>query len=75
MRRLTTNPTAGFHPRQPTNRNMKAARYKITKTFIGGILHGMTIEEQTTVKFEEGFVCRKPSGGSPYKITKVEVLP
>lgn len=54
---------------------MKAARYKITKTFIGGILHGMTIEEQTTVKFEEGFACRKPSGGSPYKITKVEVLP
>lgn len=48
--------------------------YRIEKTFIGGILEGITISEITPVRFELGFICLKPCGGSPYKITAVEIL-
>ncbi len=48
-------------------------KYKVTRLFIGGILKGLTYTETTSVKFTVGFVCRKPIGGSPYKIIAVEV--
>lgn len=48
--------------------------YKITKLFIGGILEGLTHTEITPVKFELGFECKKPIGGtSPYRIIAVEL--
>lgn len=53
---------------------MQTYKFKITKRFLGGILKGITIEEYTNVKFEPGFVCEKPVGGSPYKIIAVETL-
>jgi hypothetical protein len=44
--------------------------YQITKVFTGGILKGLTIQEKTSVKFAVGFECKKPIGGSSYKITE-----
>ena len=46
--------------------------YTITKTFISGNLKGLTITEHTPVRFDEGFVCKKPcAGGSGYRIDLV----
>lgn len=46
--------------------------YAVTKKFTGGLLAGLTIIEKTNVKFEVGFSCKKPIGGSPYTIIAVE---
>lgn len=48
-----------------------APMYSVTKKFIGGILKGIIATEKTSVKFEIGFDCKKPSGGSPYIVTNV----
>lgn len=46
--------------------------YIITKEFIGGILKGLTCTQKTNVKFNVGFICNNPIGGtSPYKIISV----
>lgn len=45
--------------------------YEVTKLFISGLLEGLTITETTSVKFEVGFECLKPCGGSPYRIIAV----
>ncbi len=47
-------------------------KFEVTKKFIGGLLKGLTCTEVTTVKFEVGFECRKPVGGSPYIVTAVK---
>lgn len=47
-------------------------QYKVTRLFIGGILKGLTHTGITTVKFEKGFICNNPIGGSPYKIISCE---
>jgi hypothetical protein len=49
-------------------------KYLVTKVFIGGMLKGITITEETSVKFQVGFVCRITSGGSPYRIASVVEL-
>lgn len=49
----------------------KEPSYLVTKFFTGGLLKGLSVTEETRVKFEEGFRCPKPAGGSPYVITKV----
>jgi F0F1-type ATP synthase assembly protein I len=49
-------------------RKREATSFVVTKEFTGGVLHGLTINETTPVRFEVGFVCDKPSGGSPYKV-------
>lgn len=49
--------------------------YRITKHFTDGLLKGLDYSETTTVRFEVGFVCLKPVGGSPYEITAVEEVP
>ncbi len=46
--------------------------YKVTKTFINGLLCGLTIVETTTVVYPVGFRCEKPCAGSGYVITAVE---
>lgn len=43
--------------------------YEITKTFTAGTLKGITVTEQSTVKLEVGFECKKPAGGSSYIVT------
>jgi len=43
-------------------------KYEVTRKFISGILKGMTHTEITSVKFDVGFICRNPIGGSAYKI-------
>ena len=48
--------------------------YRVTKHFTDETLKGITITELTRVKFEVGFECKKPSGGSPYVVTAVEVV-
>lgn len=50
-------------------------KYRVTKHFIGGLLKGLTDTEITPVRFHVGFVCKHPSGGSPYKVTAVEEVP
>ena len=50
-------------------------RYLITKTFTGGTLAGLTITERTTVRWTEGQEVKRPLGGSPYRIDKVEIAP
>jgi hypothetical protein len=56
------------------NNNQNPKRYEVTKTFTSGLLAGLTITETTTVKFVVGFECKKPVGGSPYRITAVKVV-
>jgi len=56
------------HKREMT---MKTTKYLVTKLFIGGLLNGLTIEEETTCCYRVGFVCKNPIGGSPYKIIAV----
>jgi hypothetical protein len=48
--------------------------YRVTKFFTGGLLAGITASEETTVRFDVGFECHKPSGGSPYKIVGCEQI-
>jgi len=50
-------------------------RYKVSKTFLEGALKGMTIEEQTTVRFEIGKTYGGGWSGSRYKVTGVEAEP
>jgi len=52
----------------------KYLKYKVTRQFIGGILNGLTHTEITGAKFEIGFVCWEPIGGSPYRIIAVEQI-
>jgi len=47
------------------------AKFKVTRFFTAGLLAGLTHTETTAMKFHEGFVCAKPAGGDPYKITHV----
>lgn len=42
--------------------------YSVTKRFFSGLLKGLETTEVTTVKFEEGFRCERPIGGSGYEI-------
>ena len=50
-------------------------KYKITREFTSGIFKGKTHTEITSVKFEVGFVCEKPSvGTSGYIIIAVEEI-
>lgn len=42
--------------------------YLVTKQFTGGLLVGITIKEETSVKFPVGFVTKPPYFGSPYKV-------
>ena len=46
-------------------------KYTVTREFIAGNLKGLTYTENTSVKFNVGFICSKPIGGSAYKIIKV----
>lgn len=47
--------------------------FKVTKQFISGILHGMTITETYSFRPTVGFICKKPcAGSSGYKILAVE---
>ncbi len=46
--------------------------YSVTRRFIGGTLEGLEHTEETTVKFEVGFRCENPIGGSPYEIVSVQ---
>lgn len=48
--------------------------YRVTRLFIGGNLVGLTYTEDTDIKFEVGFVCKRPIAGSPYRIIKVEKI-
>ena len=50
-------------------------RYKVRKTFLEGTLKGITIEEQSTVRFEIGKNYGGGWSGSRYKVTAVEVMP
>ena len=61
---------------QTTNTNtetsaVKATRYIVTKHFIGGLLNGITIKDESPVSFYVGF---KSSGvfGSPFEVLKTE---
>jgi len=54
---------------------MHLKQYRVTKHFTGGLLKGLTTTETTPVRFHVGFVCKHPSGGSPYKVTAVEEIP
>lgn len=54
--------------------NNKQIRYAVTKTFTSGLLKGLTIVENTTMRFAVGFVCDQPVAGSPYRIEAVKVL-
>ena len=48
--------------------------YKVTREFIGGTLKGLTYIGLTSVKFDVGFTCLNPIGGSPYKIISCELV-
>jgi hypothetical protein len=57
-----------------TNAEASAAsvtRYIVTKHFIGGLLEGITIQDESPVPFYVGF---KSSGvfGSPFEVLKIE---
>ena len=54
-----------------------ATTYQVTKQFIDGILAGLTVTEETAVKFEPGFTCRGSAWlGSGYTVISVtEVTP
>ena len=45
--------------------------YKVTRRFTAGPLRGMEHTGETSVRFEVGFECKQPCGGSPYVITAV----
>jgi hypothetical protein len=50
-------------------------KVEVTREFIGGTLKGLTYTDIRTVSAKSvpvvGFVCKKPVGGSPYKIISV----
>ena len=49
--------------------------YSVTKTFVSGLLKGITITETTPVKFEIGKVYKACAGSSDYRIDNcAEVL-
>lgn len=50
-------------------------QYKVTREFTGGPLKGLVHTEITPVAMTEGREVKKPVGGSPYKIIKVEKVP
>ncbi len=50
-------------------------RYKLCKSFLEGVLTGMTIEEQTTVRFENGKTYGGGGGGSRHKGTGIDAEP
>lgn len=55
---------------------MNAKTYKITITFLAGLLAGITITDEQ-VRFEApvvGWECANPLGGSPYRVVAVEVV-
>lgn len=45
--------------------------YIITQIFIGGLLEGITYTYKSHHKREVGYVCRRPFGGSPYRVISV----
>jgi len=48
-------------------------KYIVTREFTSGTLKGKLYTETTSVKFEVGFICRKPcAGSSGYKIISCE---
>lgn len=47
-------------------------KYLVTREFVGGVLKGTKVTQLTSVKFEVGFRCDKPIGGSPYVILACE---
>jgi hypothetical protein len=47
---------------------IKLPLYKVTKKHNRGLLKGLITTEETTVKFENGFVCKNAIGGGGYKI-------
>ena len=42
--------------------------YAVTRTFIGGVLEGITITQASRVYQPVGFICEHPLGGSAYVI-------
>lgn len=46
--------------------------FRVTKRFTGGLLDGIVITEETSVRFPVGFKCPRPVGGSPYVIEACE---
>lgn len=49
--------------------------YKVTRTFTGGTLKGITVTERTTASYQTGQTVDKPIGGSPYRVDSVEPVP
>jgi len=45
--------------------------YQITRLFTSGALCGLTYTETTSVYMAVGFECKKPIGGSAYRIISV----
>lgn len=45
--------------------------YKVTRRFTAGPLEGIEHTCETTIKYQIGFECKNPIGGSPYIITAV----
>jgi hypothetical protein len=43
-------------------------KYEVTKTFTSGLLKGLTITENTSVKFSEGFKTKE------YRVVSVRVV-
>ena len=50
-------------------------RYKVRKTFLEGTLKGITIEEQSTVRFEIGKNYGGGWSGSRYRVTGIDAEP
>ena len=50
------------------NTNQNSMRYAVTKNFTSGLLKGLTITEETSVRFVVGFSTKE------YTITSVVVL-
>lgn len=48
--------------------------YTVHKTFLDGALKGMTITEQTSVRFEAGKTYGGGWTGSRYKVTAIEII-
>ena len=51
--------------------NKEAIMYQITRLFTSGALCGLTYTETTSVYMAVGFECKKPIGGSAYRIISV----
>ncbi len=49
--------------------------YAVHKTFLEGALEGMTITEQTTVRFEAGKTYGGGWSGSRYRVTGCDLSP